>query len=129
MTGSAAGSARGDRARDERGLAVVVSTALLGVLLLVTVAAVGVVSVVLGHRAAQSAADLASLAAAAAVQDGEDPCAAAATLARRNHARLVGCRVAGFVVSVETEASSGDLPGGALRLRARARAGPVGQLP
>lgn len=117
------------RSRDERGLAVVVSTALLGVLVLVTVAAVGVVSVVLAHRAAQSAADLASLAAAAAVQDGEDPCAVAGTLARRNHARLVACRVEGFVVGVETEARSGDLPGGALRLRARARAGPVGQLP
>ncbi|ROR89344.1 Rv3654c family TadE-like protein [Nocardioides aurantiacus] len=115
--------------RDERGLAVVVSTALLGVLVTVTLAAVGVTSVVLGHRAAQSAADLASLAAAGAVQDGGDACGAARRVAVRNHARVVRCQVEGFVVTVETEARTGRLPGGALELRARARAGPVGQLP
>lgn len=115
--------------RDERGAAVVVSTALLGVLVTVTLAAVGVTSVVLTHRAAQSAADLASLAAAGAVQDGRDACGAARRVAGRNHARVTACRVEGFVVAVETVARTGELPGGALELRARARAGPVGQLP
>ncbi len=115
--------------RDERGAAVVTATALLGVLVTMTLAAVGVTSVVLGHRAAQSAADLASLAAASAVQDGRDACTAARRVAARNHARVVRCRVDGFVVSVETQARTGDLPGGALTMRGRARAGPVEQLP
>lgn len=114
--------------RDEHGLAVVASTALLGVLVTVTLAAVGVGSVVLGHRAAQAAADLASLAGATAVQDGRDACGAARQVARRNHARVVRCRVEGFVVTVETVARTGRLPGGALELRARARAGPVARL-
>ena len=54
----------------------VLAVAMMGVLVTVTVAAAGVVGVVATHRTAQSAADLAALAGAAALQDGGDACAA-----------------------------------------------------
>ncbi|SDS70216.1 helicase/secretion neighborhood TadE-like protein [Nocardioides scoriae] len=121
-------AARGVGRAGECGAAAVVATALLGVLLTATLAAGGVVGVVAAHRVAQSAADLAALAAARAVQDGRDPCAAAAGIATANRARLGSCRVSGWEVTVEAVARTGRLPGGPLELHARARAGPTTSL-
>ena len=112
----------------ETGAAAVMATALLGVLLTATLAAAGVVGVVATHRVAQSAADLAALAAARAAQDGGDPCVAAADVAAANRARLSDCRVAGWEVTVEAVARTGRLPGGRLELHGQARAGPTGAL-
>lgn len=109
---------------DEHGAGTVLALAMAGVLLFVTVAVSGVVAVVGRHRVAQSAADLAALAGAAALQDGRDACAAAGALARRNRATLTGCRVSGWEVEV-TVVSVGEVWGREQRLTARGRAGPV----
>ena len=66
-------SRRGDGAR-RAGAGSVLAVAMLGLLVTVTVAAAGVVGIVATHRTAQSAADLAALAGAAALQDGGDAC-------------------------------------------------------
>lgn len=109
---------------DEAGAGTVLAIALAGVVLFVTVAVSGVVAVVGRHRIAQSAADLAALAGAAALQDGRDACANAAALARRNRARLTQCRVSGWDVEVAV-VSVGRVWGMEQALRARGHAGPV----
>jgi secretion/DNA translocation related TadE-like protein len=111
--------------RGERGAGSVLAVAMMGVLVTVTVAAGGVVGIVATHRVAQSAADLAALAGASALQDGGDPCTQAAEVARRNGARLSSCAVDGWNVSVAVSADTARLPGGVLDLEARGRAGPA----
>ena len=111
----------------EDGAGTVLALAMLGVLVTVTVAAGGVVGVIGSHRAAQSAADLAALAGAAALQDGGDACQQATLVARRNHARVRECRVQEWNVAVVVVANTARLPGGVLDLEAEGRAGPVGQ--
>ena len=113
------------RGTDELGAGTVLAVAMMGLLVTVTVVAAGVAAVIAAHRIAQSAADLAALAGAAAIQDGGDPCAQAAEVADRNRARLNGCEVEGWNVSVVVTASTAPLPGGVLDLRARGRAGPA----
>ena len=79
--------------RHERGAATLLAVSFLGVLVLVG-AALGVVgAMVVAHRTAQSAADLAALAGAGAVADGDDAVRAAAGVAPANGARLDGCTV------------------------------------
>jgi secretion/DNA translocation related TadE-like protein len=99
---------------------------MMGLLVTVTVATMCAVGVIAGHRRAQSAADLAALAGASALQDGGDPCQRAGSIAERNGARLRRCEVDGWDVAVEVVASGVRLPGGAMDLEARGRAGPVG---
>ena len=117
-------NARTDRRRDEQGAAVVVALGLIGVLILVTAVCAGSVAIVLTHRRAQVAADLASLAAAGALQRGADPCAAAVRIAGRQGATVTGCEIDGATVLVSTAI---DLPAalGGDAVPARARAGPV----
>jgi secretion/DNA translocation related TadE-like protein len=88
------------------------------------VAAAGVVGVVAGHRRAQSAADLAALAGAAALQDGHDACARASALASRNGVTMGGCVVDGWNVRVAV-VETVRLPGYSMRLEGRSHAGPV----
>jgi secretion/DNA translocation related TadE-like protein len=115
----------GTRSRaDEAGAGTVLAVAMMGVLVTFTVAASGVVGVVAGHRRAQSAADLAALAGAGALQEGGDACQHAGAIARRNGARLRGCEVDGWNVAV-TVAATVRLPGSPIELEARGRAGPV----
>lgn len=112
------------RRRDERGAAVVVAIGLVVVLVFVAAVCVGTVAIVLAHRRAQVAADLASLAGAAALQGGGDPCAAASRIAARDDALVTQCDVNGPSLLVVT---SVDLPPalGGGGVRARARAGPA----
>jgi secretion/DNA translocation related TadE-like protein len=110
---------------EERGAGSVLAVAMMGLLVTVTVAAAGVVGVVATHRAAQSAADLAALAGASALQDGGDACERAAAVAGRNRASLTQCAVNGWDVSVVVTAESAHLPGGVLELEAQGRAGPA----
>lgn len=114
--------------RDEHGAAVVVAIALVGVLLLVATVAVGTTAIVLAHRRAQVAADLASLAAAGALQRGADPCGAAGRIAGRHEAVLTRCRVEGAAVVVATSVSLPPVLGGG-QVPGRARAGPVDSAP
>jgi len=112
------------RAADERGSATVLVTAVVGLLCFVAVGLCGVAGLVVTHRSAQSAADLASLAGAQAVQAGAPGCSAAAEVASANGGRTSACSVLGEDVRVEVSV----VPPGALRLvgevRASARAGP-----
>ena len=111
-------------ARDERGAATVVAVACLGILVLVGAALGVVAAMVHAHRQAQSAADRAALAAAAAVADGGDPCGSAAHIAVANGSRLDLCEVDGREVVVEVTVTGPRWLGQTEDLRARARAGP-----
>ena len=112
------------RRRDDRGAAVVVAMALTALLVFVAAISVGTVAIVLAHRRAQTAADLAALAAAAALQRGADACAAATTIAGRHDATVTGCTVEGPTVLVATTVALPTALGGA-GVPARARAGPA----
>jgi secretion/DNA translocation related TadE-like protein len=101
---------------------------MMGLLVTVTVGTAGAVGVVAGHRRAQSAADLASLAGAAALQDGGDACLRAGVIAERNGAELRRCRVDGWEVAVVVSRTV-QLPGAPMELEARGRAGPVFSAP
>lgn len=109
--------------RDECGVVVVVAIALVAVLASVAAACVGTVAIVLAHRRAQVAADLASLAAAAALQRGGEPCGAAGRIAERHRATVTECLVEGETVLVTTAVRLPAVLGGH-DARARARAGP-----
>ena len=115
---------RGSRSRDERGVATVVAIGLVGLLVVVAGTCAALTVLVLSHRRAQVAADLAALAGAAALQRGADPCAAAATIARRQDARVSRCDVDGADVLVVTGVRVLPALGGT-ELPGRARAGPV----
>lgn len=112
---------------DEAGAGTVLAVAMMGVLVTVAVAATGVVGVVASHRRAQSAADLAALAGAGALQDGGDPCRQAGVIARRNGATLRECKADGWNVAVRVAATV-RLPGSPMELEARGRAGPAGDV-
>lgn len=110
--------------RGEGGAATLLAVSMMGVLLLVGSALSVVGAMVVAHRSAQSAADLAALAGAGAVADGADPCVAAAAVAADNGARLDGCAVAGRDVVVEVTVTGPRWLGQPHDLGARARAGP-----
>ncbi|TQK68294.1 Rv3654c family TadE-like protein [Nocardioides sp. SLBN-35] len=113
-----------------RGAATVLAAAMAGVLLLVG-AATGVVgAIVVGHRRAQAAADLAALAGATALgHSGRDPCSAAAEVAEANGALMETCQVDGADVLVEVRVDGPRWLGQDRDLRAAARAGPDGEEP
>lgn len=110
--------------RDEHGAATVVATALLGVLLLCGAGLGVVAAVVVAHRQAQSAADLAALAGAQAVRAGGSGCAAAGDVAAANRARLAACVVEAEDVLVRVEVAGPHWLGLAVDPVAEARAGP-----
>ena len=95
-----------------------------GLLLVVALAVGAAEGLVVAHRRAQAAADLAALAGASALARGEDRCAIAATVAAANGARLTACLPAGREVLVTVSVAGPRGPGGVAELTARARAGP-----
>ncbi len=123
MTGGCVG---GRDRRGARGAATVVAIAFLGVLLLVGMALAVVAAMVVAHRTAQGAADLAALAGAQEAVVGGDGCARAAVVAEANGARLVACRVSGAEVRVRVEVDGPRVLGRADDFAAEARAGPAG---
>ena len=107
----------------ERGAATVVTIAFAGLLLLVG-AALGVVqAMVVAHRTAQSAADLAALAGAEAELRGAGGCAVAAAVAEANGATLTGCEAGGSDLRVEVLVPGPRWLGQSADLAATARAG------
>ena len=115
--------------RSDRGTATIWVLAVCVLLLMVAGVAAARAAAVLARHRAESAADVAALAAAGRLGTGQAPCLAAEAVARRNSATVDSCRVradaAGrtgvvdVVVSVPVR-----LPGiGATRVRASARAG------
>lgn len=113
------------RQEQERGSATVLTTAFLGVLLLVGAALGVVAAMVVAHRTAQSAADLAALAGARSLAEGRDACAAAVDLAAANGAEVTGCAVSGREVRVTVEVAGPRWLGQTGDLTAQARAGPA----
>ena len=109
--------------RDERGAVTLLAVSCLAVLLLLGAALGVVAAMVRAHRMAQSAADLAALAAAGAVVAG-DPCAAGAAVATANDARLESCMVEGRDVTVRVLVTGPRWLGQTGDLAAEARAGP-----
>ena len=112
---------------DERGAATVLTVAMLGVLLLTGAALAVVGAIVVAHRQAEAAADLAALAGATAIADrtGADACTAASAVATANAASLRSCQVDGEEVLVQVAVSGPRWLGQDEDLRARARAGPA----
>ncbi|WP_418057428.1 Rv3654c family TadE-like protein [Pimelobacter simplex] len=110
----------------QRGAATVLTVAMAGVLLLAGTAAAGVSALVVDHRRAQAAADLAALAAAA--QSGQGPvpapCTTAARIASANGATLRSCRRVGPDVVVAVAVQGPRWFGRQDDLTASARAGP-----
>ena len=116
----------GMRVCGDRGAAAVLAVTLSAAILLCVTAAVAGGRLLVDHRRAAVAADLAALAGAAAVQHGLDGCSAAERIAARNDAVVSGCRVTGEEVLVTVRVASVRLLGRSVRPRADARAGPVG---
>ena len=108
----------------ERGSAAVLAVSFTAVLALVAVLVIAVAGAVTDRRRVASAADLAALAGASAVQAGRDGCPAAAAVARRNGAVLAACTVAGQDVSVRAERRTQPVLGYRLTVWSSARAGP-----
>ena len=108
----------------DRGAASLLAVSLVGVLLMVGVALGVLAAVVNAHRTAQAAADLAALAAAVALQHGEEACPAGGRVAAANGARLTGCQVTGDEVLVEATVRGPRWFGLAADPVGRARAGP-----
>lgn len=116
----------------DRGSAGLWVVAFATVLLTVTIGVLSWSGALVARQRAQSAADLAALAAARHTARGSDACAAAVRVVRASGARLVRCAVddtsavLGVVeVEVEVEVPAGSRLG-VPPARARARAGPSG---
>ena len=108
----------------ERGSAVPFAVACLGLVVLLG-AALGVAgAMVVDHRRAQAAADLAALAGAAALADGGDGCDAAGRIAVGNGSALTDCAVEGADVRVTVVVHGPGWLGAQGDLAAQARAGP-----
>lgn len=111
--------------RDEQGAATLLVVAATGLLLFVGVALSAVTGIVVAHRRAQAAADLAALAAATALQAAEPGCERAGEVAALNGASLVSCAVDGREATVEVRVRGPRIAGRAVDPVAAARAGPT----
>ena len=114
------------RARQECGAATVLALAMSGVLLMVGAALSVVGAIVVDHRRAQAAADLAALAGAAAAGRGDPACVAAGAFAGLNDAQLLACSLdaEGTTVTVRVRVRGPHWLGQQADLEASARAGP-----
>ncbi len=109
---------------DERGAASLMVVTCLALLLTVGAATGLVAALFRAHRSAESAADLAALAGAAARQRGDDACADADRIASANAGVLVACRLDGDDVVVRVEVAGPRWLGVSADPVAEARAGP-----
>ncbi|NMN96858.1 Rv3654c family TadE-like protein [Antrihabitans stalactiti] len=114
------------RLADDHGVATVFASFVMLALLVVAVSIVQVGSSVAARHRAQSAADLAALAAAGALDDGdESACSAAETIAHRMSVSVATCMVEDWDVVVTVTATKELAAFGSKEVRAVARAGPV----
>ncbi len=112
------------RSAGDRGAASLLVATCVAVLLTIGAALGVVAALVRSHRSAQSAADLAALAGAAAWQRGVDACPAASRIAEANRAELVVCRREGEDVLVRVVLTGPRWLGQGADLVGEARAGP-----
>jgi len=100
-----------------------------GLLMFVGLALGGVAAIVLAHRSAQAAADLAALAGASAAATGVDACSAAMRIAEANKSSVVRCELVGEIATVVVRVDGPLLVGRRYAVTAEARAGPVDHVP
>lgn len=114
-------------ASGDRGAGTVLALGLVGGVMALTLTVAALVGVVTARGVAQSAADLSALAAAAAVQRGDDdPCLRSTRVAARNETQLLRCGCdADRSCSVEVRRETGLGPDAV----ASARAGPTSARP
>nr|WP_072740294.1 Rv3654c family TadE-like protein [Rhodococcus triatomae] len=114
--------------RPDSGSASVIGAFVIVVLLVITAALIHVGAAVGARHRAQSAADLAALAGAAALVSGvEAACAAADSVAARNAATVDTCTVEDWDVTVQVSTRVAISIPGSSEAHAVARAGPVGE--
>lgn len=107
------------------------AVAMVAVLLTVALVVAAGVALVVDHRRAQAAADLAALAGAETLAPGGasgvpgGACAAARAVADANGARLTGCTVLGRDLRVRVVVDGPSVAGLSAALEAEARAGPA----
>lgn len=114
----------GERLRDETGAATVLAAVAVVIVALVSLAGIWLGSAVIARHRAQSAADLAALAAAARMPSGPaTACGQAVALARAMAATVLGCTAERLDVTVVVAVPVGGVFG--RDARAAARAGPM----
>jgi secretion/DNA translocation related TadE-like protein len=113
----------------ERGAAALLTVAMAGVVMFVGTALGLVGALVVDHRRAQAAADLAALAGAGAAARGDPGCVAAGEVAQLNDADLLECAVDGATVLVRVRLGGPRWLGQQSDLEASARAGPASAPP
>lgn len=118
----------------ERGSATALMIGIMGVVVALSSAALVIAGYALGFHRARAAADLSALSAAAAFQQGREPCAQAALTAKRNGARVDRCSQVGdavnFVVTVRVSVVARTrIPNMPRTVAAAAHAGPVQSVP
>jgi secretion/DNA translocation related TadE-like protein len=111
-------------AGDQRGSATVLAVVVSGVLATTFVVAAVIGGALVGQRRAATAADLAALAGASALQQAQPACTVARRLARANDATLTSCTVDGDEVRVGTAVRVPLWRGRSLTVESAARAGP-----
>lgn len=113
----------------DRGSGTIWVVAFAAVVWVAGVAAIAVGGVRAARHRGDAAADMAALAAAASVAEGDEgACRRAADIAVESGARLSGCQVRGDVAAVSVTVPLKVPMGiGNLRVVSRARAGPVGR--
>ncbi len=114
----------------EIGSASVLMIGIVGVIVVLSSAALVIGGYALGYHRARAAADLSALSGAAAYQQGREPCAEAAQTARQNGARVDRCDLVGdaidFVVTVRVAVVARTrIPQLPRTVAAEAHAGPV----
>lgn len=120
------GTPGGRRAVDDAGSATVLAAAAVGVLVCLLGLGLQLGAATLARHRAESAADLAALAAARdAVRGADVACERAREIAAGNGARLVDCEVEGWAVRVITATPCGCVPSVSGEATGRARAGPA----
>lgn len=112
------------RRREQRGMALGLAVVVMCLLLFAAMLLAAVAGFFIVRRQAQSAADLAALAGAVALQQGRAPCATAAEAAGVNGVDLIDCLVDGERVTIMVSKSMPKLFHRSPLVEARARAGP-----
>ena len=118
----------------ERGSATALMIGIMGVGMALSSAALVIAGYAVGFHRARAAADLSALSAAAAFQQGREPCAQAALTAKQNGARVDRCSQVGdavdFVVTVRVSVVARTrIPNMPRTVAAEAHAGPVRSVP
>jgi secretion/DNA translocation related TadE-like protein len=117
-------------ARGEGGSASVLMMGMVGVVIVLSSAALIIAGYAVSYHRARAAADLGALSAAAAFQQGRDACAQATLTAKQHGAQVERCDVVGdaidFVVTVRVSlATRTRIPQLPKTVTAEAHAGPV----